>query len=105
MTQPSRAALQMNSCLPGSPVVCNNIWPATQAFGLPDAGGVAVVVLTGKVAAAPESSTLAPVKVLSAVNVLGLASLAEAASRAVMLLCRVVSAPVARVLSPVMAAP
>src|SRR5882672_613081 len=105
MTQPSRAASQMNNCLPGSPVVCNNIWPATQAFGLPDAGGMVVVVFTGKVAAAPERSTLAPVKVLSAVKVLGLASLAEAVSKAVILVCRVVSAPVARVASAVMAAP
>src|SRR5439155_44590 len=70
ITQPSCPALQMNNCCPGAPFTFISISPSTQAFALPDAGTVPVVVFTGKVAPAPDRSTFAPLNVLLPVKLL-----------------------------------
>src|SRR2546425_8745298 len=95
----------MNNCLPALPFTCSNICPATQVFGEPDAGGAVMVVCTGKVAVAPDRSTVFPLNVFLPVKLLSPTSLAEAALRLLMLPCSVVSAPVAREVSETIAAP
>ena len=76
-----------------------------QAPTLPDVGGAVIVVCIGRVAVELDKSTFAPVNVLFAVKVLALESLADAASRAVILFCSVVSASVARLVSMPIAVP